>query len=46
MSGMFWILLRSIGFHSTGQLCVALGQNIPNLNFYSHLVSCSTYIDG
>ena len=39
MSGMFRILLRSIWFHSTGQLFIALGQNIPNLNFYNSLVS-------
>jgi hypothetical protein len=36
---MFRILLRSIWFHNHGQLFIALGQNIPNLNFYSHFVS-------
>gem|GEM_PF-6643070 len=39
MSGMFRTLLSSKGFHSTGQLFIALGQNIRNLNFYSLLVS-------
>ena len=39
MSGMFRILLRLIGLHRTGQLFMALGQNIPNLNFYNSLVS-------
>jgi hypothetical protein len=39
MSCMFRTLLRSKRFHSTGQLFIALGQNIRNLNFYSLLVS-------